>query len=65
MMMMMMMMINCSVIWLTNYNKNCLALFPAGIIARDTPYHESPTRCEQDFNLCKTLVQAWLNEVVL
>ena len=44
------------VVWLTNERR--LALFPAVTIVKD-PYHcESPTRCEQDFNLRRTWVKA-------
>ena len=62
MMMMMMMMINCYVVWLNDERR--LALFPAWTIVRDPHHRESPTRREQDLNLCRTLVQALLNEVV-
>ena len=57
-----MMMINFFVVWLTN--ERGIAFFPAGAIFRDTHYRESPTRREQDLNLCRTSVQAFLNEVV-
>ena len=50
------------VVWLTG--ERCLALFPAGTIVRDPHHLESPTRCKQDLNLCRTWVQALLNEVV-
>ena len=52
MMMMTMMMMNCFVVWLTG--ERCLALFPAGTIARDPHHHESPKRLEQGLNLCRT-----------
>ena len=37
---------------------------PAGIIARDPHYRESPSRREQDLNLRRTRVQAKLSEAV-
>ena len=41
------------------------ALFPVGTIFRDSPHHKQPLiSCEQDLNLCKTWIQALLNEVV-
>ena len=39
------------VVWLTERR---LALFPAGTIIRDLHHHESPTRREQDLNVCRT-----------
>ena len=50
------------VVWLTD--KRRLALFPSGIIVRDPHHLESLTRRERDLNLCRTSVQALLNEVV-
>ena len=61
-MMMMMMMMNCFVIWLND--ERHVALFPAETIVRDPHHRESPTRREQDLNLHRTRVQAYLNEVV-
>ena len=55
-------MMNCFVVWLTD--ERHLALFPAGTIVRDPHHRESPTSCEEDFNLRRTLVQAFRNEVV-
>ena len=49
-------------IWLTDERR--LTLFPAGTIVRDPHHRESPTHREQDLNLCRTWVQALLNEVV-
>ena len=44
--------------------ERCLALYPAGTIVK-VPHHcKSPTRCEQDLNLCRSWVQACLKEVV-
>ena len=43
---------NCSVVWFTDERR--VALFPAGIIVRDPHHCESPTRREQDMNLCTT-----------
>ena len=48
----MMTMMNCFVVWLTDERR--LALFPAGTIVRDPHHLESPTRNEQDLNLCRT-----------
>ena len=50
------------VVWLTNERR--LALFPARTMVRDPHHCESPTRCEQDLNLRRTWVQAFLNEVM-
>ena len=61
MMMMMTMMMNyfCGMVgWL------CLTLFPARTTVRDPHHYESPTNCKQGSYLCKTWVQAYLNEVV-
>ena len=52
MVMMAMMMMNCSVVWLTEERR--LTLFPAGTIVKDLYYRESPARREQDLNLCTT-----------
>ena len=41
-----------------------LALFPSGTIVRDPHHWKSPTRREHVLNLCRTLVQASLNEDV-
>ena len=49
------------VVWLTN--ERHLALFPARTIVRDPHHRKSPTGCK-DLNLCRTWVQALLNEVV-
>ena len=51
-------------LWLWFTDEMRLTLFPAGIIVRDPQYCESPTRCKQDLNLCRTWVQASMNEVV-
>ena len=40
------------VVWLTD--ERGLALFPAGTILRDPHHRESPTRREQNLNLCRT-----------
>ena len=50
------------VLWLTD--ERHFVLFPAETIVRDPHHRESPTCCEQDLNLCRTWVQALLNEVV-
>ena len=50
------------VAWLAD--ERCLTLFPAGTIARDPRYLESPTHREQDLNLRRTWVRALLNDVV-
>ena len=52
MVMMAMMMMNCSVVWLTEERR--LTLFPAWIIVKDPYYRESPARHEQYLNLCTT-----------
>ena len=49
------------VVWLTDERR--LTLFSAGTIVRDPHHRESPTRCEQDLNLCGSCVQTLLNEV--
>ena len=52
------------VVWLTD--KRRLAFFPAGTIVKDPHHFESPTRHEQDLNLCRTRVQALvLNGLIL
>ena len=38
--------------------------FPVGTIVGDPYHHKSPTRSKQDLNLCRTWVQALLNEIV-
>ena len=50
------------VVWLTDERR--LALFSDGTIVRDPHHLESPTHRKQDLNLCRTWVQALLNEVV-
>ena len=50
------------VVWLTD--ERHVTLFPARTIVRDPHHRESLTRSKQDLNLCKTWVQALLNEVV-
>ena len=40
------------------------SLFPAWTIVRDSYHRKSPTRPEQDLNLCRTWVQASLIEVL-
>ena len=49
-------------IWLIHEKR--LAIFPAGTIVREPPYRESPTGREKGLNLCRTWVQAWLNDAV-
>ena len=44
-------------------DEKVLALFLAGAIVRDRHHFESRTHREQDLNLCRTRVQALLNEV--
>ena len=61
-MMIMMIMMNYFMVWLTDERR--LTLFPAATIVRDPHHRESLTHREQDMNLCRTLVQAYLNEVV-
>lgn len=58
----MMMMMNCFTEWLTNEMRE--ALFLAGIIATDSHHSKSQTLHELDLNVCKTLVQDLLNEVI-
>ena len=58
----MMIMMNYFVVWLTDERR--LTIFPASTIVRDPHHRESLTHREQDINLCRTLVQAYLNEVV-
>ena len=50
------------VVWLTD--KRHLALFPVGNIVIDSHHLEFSTRRDQDLNLCRTWVQALMNEVV-
>ena len=50
------------VVWLTDARS--LALFPAGIIVRDSHNRESPTHRKQGLKLRRSLIQGYLNEVV-
>ena len=50
------------VVWLTDERR--IALFPKRTIVRDPHHRESLTRREQDLNLRRTWVQAFLNEVI-
>ena len=54
--------VSCFCGWLTD--ERPLALFSPGTIVRDPQHRESPTRREQNLNLCRTLVQVLMNEVV-
>ena len=56
MMMIMMMMMNCFCGMADRRRR--LALFPAGVIVRDSYHWESPARREQDLNLRRTCVQS-------
>ena len=54
--------VSCFCGWLTDERR--LASISPGTIVRDPQHRESPTRREQNLNLCRTLVQVLMNEVV-